>query len=57
MRLVWTTPDPYGRTRKGLGITLPGSVLSAGMLLSVLMRAHQLTRVQVPLMTGSEYAI
>ena len=35
--IVWT-PDPSGRARKGLGITLPGSVFSAGMLPSVLMR-------------------
>ena len=37
------------------GITLPGSALSAGILPSVLMRAHQPTGVRVLLMTGSEY--
>jgi len=42
------------------GNTLPGSVLSAGMLPSVLMRERtslQPTSVQVRLMTGSEYMV
>ena len=50
--LVWT-PEPSDRVRK----ILPGSVLSAEMLLSALMRERtplQPTSVRVPLMTGSE---
>jgi len=42
------------------GITLPGNVLSAGMLPSVLMRErtpHQSTSVRVLLNTGNEYTV
>ena len=48
VEVVWT-PDPSGRARKGLGKTLPGSVLSTGMLPLVLMRErmpHQPTSVR-----------
>ena len=50
-------PNPRGRV---WGKTLPGSVLSAGMPPSVLMRewtSFQPTSVRVRLMTGSEYTV
>jgi len=50
-------PNPRGRV---WGKTLPGSVLSAGMLPSVLMRERtslQPTSVRVRLMAGSEYTV
>ena len=53
--------DPRPNLRGRIwGKTLPGSVLSAGMLLSVLMREQaslQPTSVRVKLMTGSEYTV
>ena len=63
-RLAWlclgsldTRPNPHGRD---WGKTLPRSVLSAGMPLSVLMRERtsiQPTSIQVRLITGSEYTV
>ena len=57
--IVWT-PDPSSSARKVWGKTLPGSVLSAGMLPLVLMRERspvQPTSVPVLLMRGSEYMV
>ena len=51
-------PTPFW-PHKGVGIILPGSVLSAGMLPSALMRErtpHQPTSIRV-LMIGSEYTV
>jgi len=59
LSMVWT-PDPTREEGSAWGKTLPGSVLSTGRLMSLLMRQRtslQPTSRRVRLMTESEYTV